>query len=234
MKARGLIMLTSWERSLELAYFNHRVITEINKKQQVNWLLLDLGLENISEKQINEVLDKMLIGFNRLFKYKSVQQVNLGYFRMLDILKKGSTYHPKIHILIPMIKSYFQGRYYIKHDNWISLWSRALGIERDLYVSVKVVNGKVDGCEIPYGELLNFREQRNELPFHENKIITPRRLIGYSKLLKNVMEQLATEKIDYLDVDKFCINDPIANQAFVNMLNWHPGLRTEKKNPFLE
>lgn len=41
------MMLKSWERTVELAYVNHHVITEVNKKQQVNWLLVDLGLENI-------------------------------------------------------------------------------------------------------------------------------------------------------------------------------------------
>ncbi|MCM3737300.1 protein rep [Bacillus cytotoxicus] len=227
-------MLTSWERALELAYFNHRVITEVNKEQQVNWLLVDLGLNNINEEQINGMLDKMLIGFNRLFKYKSVQQAHLGCFRMLDIFKKGDTYYPRIHILLPMIKSYFQGRYYIKYDNWVSLWSRALRIETDLYVNVKVVNGKEDGCEIFSEKLLKFREQRNEVPLRKSKMITSRRLIGYSKLLKNVTDRLIAGNKDYLAVDKFCINDPIASHAFVNMLDWHPGLREDEKNPFLK
>lgn len=227
-------MLTSWERTLELAYFNHHVITEVHKKQQVNWLSVDLGLENITEEQINQTLDKMLTGFNRLFKYKSVQQANLGYFRMLDILKKGDRYHPRIHILLPMIKSYFQGRYYIKYDNWISLWSRALGIENDLYVKVKVVNGKDDNREIFQEKLLTFREQRSEIPLRKSKIITSRRLIGYSKLLKDVMEQLESENNSHLSVDELCINDPIANHAFVHMLDWHPGLREDEKPPFLK
>jgi len=222
-------MLLSWERAVELAYFNHQVITEVNKKQQVNWLLVDLGLENITMEQINQILDKMLIGFNRLFKYKSIQQASLGYFRMLDIVKKGDRYHPRIHILLPMIKSYFQGRYYIKYDNWISLWSRAVGIENGLFVKVKVVNGRDAERENIQEKLLNFREQESEIPFRESQIITPRRLIGYSKLLKNVTRHLGNDNILHLDVDEFCINDPVANQAFFHMLDWHPGVREEEK-----
>jgi len=222
-------MLLSWERAVELAYFNHQVITEVNNKQQVNWLLVDLGLENITMEQINQILDKMLIGFNRLFKYKSIQQASLGYFRMLDIVKKGDRYHPRIHILLPMIKSYFQGRYYIKYDNWISLWSRAVGIENGLFVKVKVVNGRDAERENIQEKLLNFREQESEIPFRESQIITPRRLIGYSKLLKNVTEHLGNDNKLHLDVDEFCINDPVANQAFFHMLDWHPGVREEEK-----
>ena len=222
-------MLLSGERAVELAYFNHQVITEVNNKQQVNWLLVDLGLENITMEQINQILDKMLIGFNRLFKYKSIQQASLGYFRMLDIVKKGDRYHPRIHILLPMIKSYFQGRYYIKYDNWISLWSRAVGIENGLFVKVKVVNGRDAERENIQEKLLNFREQESEIPFRESQIITPRRLIGYSKLLKNVTEHLGNDNKLHLDVDEFCINDPVANQAFFHMLDWHPGVREEEK-----
>lgn len=227
-------MLSSWERSLELAYFNHRVITEINKTQQVNWLLIDLGLENVNEEEINEKLDQMLIAFNRLFKYKSVKQVHLGYFRMLDILKKGDRYHPRIHILVPMIKSYFQGRYYIKRDSWSSLWSRALGMEQGLYVKVKVMKAKEDRCEIPHEKLLNFREQESEASFQESKIMTSRRLIGYSKLLKNVTDQLMGGNNFHFDMDKFCIDDSVASHVFINMLQWYPGLREEEKNPFVK
>ncbi|EPC8412104.1 protein rep [Bacillus thuringiensis] len=227
-------MLSSWERSLELAYFNHRVITEINKTQQVNWLLIDLGLENVNGGDINETLDRMLIAFNRLFKYKSVKQIHLGYFRMLDILKKGERYHPRIHILVPMIKSYFQGRYYIKHDGWSSLWSRALGMEKGLYVKVKVMKAKEERCEIPHEKLLNFREQESEFSSQASKGITSRRLIGYSKLLKTATDQLTDGNLFYFDMDKFCIDDSVANQAFINMLQWHPGLREVEKSPFVK
>ncbi|QEL82803.1 replication protein (plasmid) [Bacillus sp. JAS24-2] len=204
-------MLSSWERTLELACFNHHVIAEINKKQQVNWLLLDLGLEDISE-----------------------EQVNLGYFRMLDIIKKGATYYLRIHILLPVIKSYFQGRYYIKHDSWISLWSRAVGLENGLYVSVKVMNGKEARHEVLQEKILKFREQNSELSLEKSNIITSRRLVGYSRLLKNIADQSINENEFHLEANKLCIGDPVANQAFVSMLKWHPGLREVSENDSLE
>ncbi|MHA4180797.1 protein rep, partial [Bacillus cereus] len=89
-------------------------------------------------------------------------------------------------------------------------------------------------CEIPHEKLLNFREQESEFSFQESKVITSRRLIGYSKLLKIVMDQLTNRNISHLDMDKFCIDDLVANQAFINMLQWHPGLREEEKSPFVK
>ena len=230
-------MLTSWKRSLELAYFNHYIITKINENKPVNWLLLDLGLENVVEDNINQVLDNMLIGFNRLFKYKSVKQATLGYFRMLDILKLDDRYHPRIHILLPTIKSYFQGRYYIKYDNWVALWSKALGVEDNLYVKVKVIHSKDDDHSIlmkmEQGLSAIFDVSERKRPAKDNTIIESRRLIGYSRLLKDEVDQLPSNTSSYLDMDNLRTDDSIANYAFESMLEWHPGVRLDESNPFL-
>lgn len=229
------MMLTSWKRSLELAYSNHYIITKINENKPVNWLLLDLGLENVVEDNINQVLDNMLIGFNRLFKYKSVKQATLGYFRMLDILKLDDRYHPRIHILLPTIKSYFQGRYYIKYDNWVALWSKALGIKDNLYIKVKVIHSKDDDhpilMKMEQGLSAFYDVSEKKKPTKNNTIIESRRLIGYSRLLKDEVDQLPSNTCFYLDMDKLRTDDSIANCAFESMLEWHPGLRLEENNP---
>jgi hypothetical protein len=33
-------------------------------------------------------------------------------------------------------------------------------------------------------------------------------------------------------MDELCINDSIVNHAFVNMLDWHPGLKEDEKTFF--
>ncbi|WP_394239095.1 protein rep [Niallia oryzisoli] len=220
------------ERSLELAYFNHQVISVVNKQHEVNWLLIDLGIENVPEGELNQILDRMLIGLNRLFKYKALQQVGLGYFRMLDIMKKGKLYHPIIRILLPTIKSYFQGKYYIKHEKWLLLWQRAVGIESGLIVKVKVLHGKEHKREDISEKLLNFREQEEAYVNQNNRIITPRRLIGYSKILKSISDQLINDNSYNQKLDKSCIKDPIANEAFFHMLDWHLGLREDESTHY--
>ncbi|GIP64747.1 hypothetical protein J32TS6_33020 [Virgibacillus pantothenticus] len=230
-------MPSSWKRSLELAYINHYIITKVNEKQPVNWLLLDLGLENVAEEYINQALDNLLIGFNRLFKYKSVKQATLGYFRMLDIFKQDERYHPNIHVLLPTMKSYFQGRYYIKHDKWLELWSKALGVNSNLYVKVKVVQSKDDNPLIlkrmEQGLSALFDASETKRPTEDKKIIETRRLIGYSRLLKSEVDRLLPDVSFYLDIDNLCTDDTIANAAFDRMLAWHPGLRSEETNPFI-
>ena len=81
-----------------------------------------------------------------------MKQASLGYFRMLDIIKEEEQLHPVIHILMPTIRSYFQGRYYIKLSEWSSYWRRALDMNPDynLSLNVNVLNNKSDQQSISY------------------------------------------------------------------------------------
>ncbi|MFU1797185.1 protein rep [Paenibacillus azoreducens] len=226
-------MLGSWRRSLQLAFFNHRLISEVNRVKQVNWLTVDLGLREVADAHINEELDRMLIGFNRLFKYKRVKQATLGYFRMLDIQKDEDVYHPTIHILLPTIKSYFQGRYYIKYDEWLALWHKALDMdpENRLSVKVNVLNGRCDqqeaACKMEQF-LIKLHDEPDRIPNHDTKLAS-RRLVGYSRLLKEETDRLLPE-IEY-NINQYDIHDDIANCAFKSMLHWYPGVRKQGNDP---
>ncbi|MGZ9583792.1 protein rep [Paenibacillus marinisediminis] len=228
-------MLGSWRRSLQLAYFNHRLISRVNQTKQVNWLLIDLGLRHVALEKINEELDRMLIGFNRMFKYKSVKQATLGYFRMLDIEKESDVYHPTIHILLPTIKSYYQGRYYIKQDEWLSLWHRALDLNPDynhLSVSVNGLNGKcsqqdmISKMEQGLDRLLN---EPDRIVTGSDGQLAARRLVGYSRLLKEEMDNLYPG-IEF-NLNKYDTDDAVANCAFDVMAQWRPGVRVQEIHP---
>lgn len=220
-------MLGSWKKSLQYAYYNHGVISRVNAERQVSWIIVDLSLTHIQEKQVNHKLDQMLNGLNRLFKYKRIKQVTLGYFRMLEVVKVRDWYQPTIHLLLPMIKSYFQGRYYIKKDEWVSLWARSMDQEpiEHLNVSITSLNEKEctpDMMRSMEDGLAMLADMPEEASFKGTNPFSTRRLVGYSRLLK---EHLVKEESDIsYDVAQYLINDSIANQAFHIMKDWHLGL----------
>ncbi|KKO54580.1 protein rep [Paenibacillus sp. DMB20] len=219
-------MSEPWRRALQYAFANHRIISVINRAQQVNWLRLDLVLERIPNVQINAELDKMLAAFNRLLKYKSVKQVTLGYFRMLEVRQHGDLSEARIHVLLPTLKSYFQGRYYLKHDTWLSLWRKAMNREFDNRVLVEVggISDKSDRDLIinKMKRCLQQLQQDRE-PVKAGGSPAGRRWIGYGKLLKqymNLPKSTAAGDLSFYDTD-----DAIANSAFEIMLEWYPGIR---------
>lgn len=228
-------MPESWKKSLQSAYVNHRIISAINRDKQVNWLVIELGLADVAIERINEELNRMLIGFNRLCKYKNVKQASLGYFRMLDIVSEENTCHPTIHILMPMIKSYFQGRYYIKAESWLDLWCKAMDMDcaNNLFVNVKVVSPKGDQQEIIHKfqqGLSRLIEDTSRWKWIRNEAsirLASRRLIGYSRMLKEYIEKL--DPINVVDMNLYDTEDAIANAVFEIMLDWYPGVRHESE-----
>jgi len=224
-------MPESWKKSLQSALLNHRIISAINQDMQVNWLMLDLGITEVALNQLNEELDRMLIAFNRLCKYKQVKQISLGYFRMLDIIRNEESCQPKLHILLPTIKSYFQGRYYIKAESWLSLWCRALDKESvdRVTVNVKVVNPKgdqqatVQKMDEGLDKLVVNRGQRRLESSEPSTLLPSRRLIGYSRVMKEYMEKLKPDPV--YDLSEYRTEDVVANAAFEIMLDWYPGIR---------
>jgi len=224
-------MPESWKKSLQSALLNHRIISAINQDMQVNWLMLDLGIAEVALDQLNEELDRMLIAFNRLCKYKQVKQISLGCFRMLDIIRNEESCQPKLHILLPTIKSYFQGRYYIKAESWLSLWFRALDKESvdHVTVNVKVVNPKgdqqatVQKMDEGLDKLVVNRGQRRLESSEPSTLLPSRRLIGYSRVMKDYMEKLKPDPV--YDLSEYRTEDVVANAAFEIMLDWCPGIR---------
>lgn len=234
-------MPQSWKKSLQSAYINHRIMTAINRDKQVNWLIVELGLADVARERINEELDRMLIGYNRLCKYKSVKQASLGYFRMLDIISEEAVCHPTIHILLPMIKSYFQGRYYIKAESWLDLWCKAMDMDSadNVTVNVKVVSAKSEQQAIirkmdqGLSRLAEDTGRRRPIRNESSIQLASRRLIGYSRMMKEYMEKLNPAVV--VDMNQFDTEDTIANAAFEMMLDWYPGIRHENEriHPFM-
>jgi len=59
------------------------------------------------------------------------------------------TYHPHFHIILAVKKSYFNGKNYIKHDEWLEMWRTATKNPNITQVDVRKVKAK---SEIAEGE----------------------------------------------------------------------------------
>jgi plasmid rolling circle replication initiator protein Rep len=90
------------------------------------------------------MISDMMKGWNRLFGYKRIKTATLGYFRALEITKnhEEDTYHPHFHVLLPVKKSYFTCKNYIKQADWTSFWKRAMKLDYTPIVDIRRVKGK--------------------------------------------------------------------------------------------
>lgn len=93
-----------------------------------SYIFLTLTVPNCDGQKLSETLDEMQKGFRKFVKYKRVSNAVCGVLKSLEITrnKKNGTYHPHYHCILAVKESYFTGKDYIKHDDWLSMWQKAM------------------------------------------------------------------------------------------------------------
>ncbi len=250
-----LCPMCAWRRSLKIAYHNKLIVEEANRQYGCGWIFLTLTVRNVAGEELKPKISDMMKGFNRLMKYKRVDTAVLGYFRALEITKnhEEDTYHPHFHVLLPVKKSYFTGKNYIKQADWTSFWKKAMKLDYTPIVDIRRVKGKakVDAEQIESDVREAMMEQKAVLEiskypvkdtdvvrggkvtednlntvFYLDDALSARRLIGYGGILKEIHKELNlgdAEDGDLVKIEEE--DDEVANEAFEVMAYWHPGIK---------
>ncbi|WP_428828993.1 MULTISPECIES: protein rep [Bacillus] len=250
-----LCPMCAWRRSLKIAYHNKLIVEEANRQYKPAWIFLTLTVRNVDGVHLKQTISDMMKGFNRLMKYKKVNSSAFGYFRALEITKnhEENTYHPHFHVLIPVKKSYFTGKSYIKQAEWTSFWKRAMKLDYTPIVHVQRVKGKkgIDAEAIEKEVRKEMEEQKaileiSKYPVKDTDVIrgdevteenldtvyylddalNARRLIGYGGILKEIHKELNltdAEDGDLIRIEED--DDEVANETFEVMARWHVGIK---------
>lgn len=249
-----LCPMCAWRRSLKIAYHNKLIVEEANRQYKPAWIFLTLTVKNVEGDDLKQTITDMMQGFRKLFQYKKVKTGTLGFFRALEITKnhEENTYHPHFHVLIPVKRSYFTGKSYIKQAEWTSLWKRAMKLDYTPIVHVQRVKGKkgIDAEAIEKEVREAMEEQKaileiSKYPVKDTDVIrgnevteenldtvyylddalNARRLIGYGGILKDIHKELNltdAEDGDLVRIEEE--DDDVANETFEVMAHWHIGI----------
>lgn len=250
-----LCSMCAWRRSLKIASHNKLIVEEANRQYKPSWIFLTLTVKNVDGDDLKQTITDMMQGFRKLFQYKKVKTGVLGFFRALEITKnhEENTYHPHFHVLIPVKRSYFTGKGYIKQAEWTSLWKRAMKLDYTPIVHVQRVKGKkgIDAEAIEQEVRKEMEEQKaileiSKYPVKDTDIIrgnevteenldtvyyldgalSARRLIGYGGILKEIHKELNltdAEDGDLIRIEED--DDEVANETFEVMAHWHVGIK---------
>jgi hypothetical protein len=113
-------------------------------------LFLTLTCKNVEGYELPDALDMISSSWQRMLKTKTFMDNVLGFFRAtevtrnIDLLSKDfNTYHPHFHVILAVQPSYF-GKKYIKIDEWIQMWRKAMKADYDPIVDIRVVKASRD------------------------------------------------------------------------------------------
>lgn len=192
-----LCPMCNWRRSIKIATQNKRIVERVNQQEKVKWLFLTLTVKNCSSEELQETVDGLFKGFNRLTKYKAVKTAVRGFFRALEVTRDRDvhitekryknnpgyykrqglgigdenpnygTYHPHIHVLLCVKPSYFT-RDYIKQDEWSEMWQKAMKLDYKPIVDVRKVKPK---DEINSEELEKYEREVKKAIKEQNAIL---------------------------------------------------------------
>lgn len=256
-----LCPMCNWRRSLKIAYHNKRIVETINSRHNVQWLFLTLTVKNTDTARLAVMISDMFKGFNRLTKYKAFKTSVKGYFRALEVTKNRNiesesfgTYHPHFHVLLCVPSYYFKKKeYYIKQDEWTSLWQRAMNLDYKPIVHVQRVKPKKDlkSLEGYENDVKNAMAEMKAIlevskyPVKDSDVIQGnkvtadnvdtvktldsslayKRLIGYGGLLRDIHKELNLDDAEDGDLINISEDDEVANGTFDVMARWHIGLK---------
>lgn len=144
-----LCPICMWRRSVKIGAQVSKIVDAIHEDRgkPYRYIFLTLTMRNCTGDELSDQITHMLGAFNRLSKYDKFQKAIKGYVRSMEITynEKEDTYHPHVHVLLAVNPSYFTGKTYINHNQWMQLWRKSLKINYDPVVNIKPVKGNTAG-----------------------------------------------------------------------------------------
>jgi hypothetical protein len=107
-------------------------------------LFLTLTIKNCADDDLAGTLDKIFQGWHNFLKHRKVKGLILGWFRALELTYKKETdeFHPHVHALIFVDKSYFENGSYLETVEWVRLWRVSLGLDYDPICDIRRIRNR--------------------------------------------------------------------------------------------
>lgn len=204
-------------------------------KRPPAYAFLTLTMRNVTGDRLKEALDNLMEGLNRLNTYSAVRKAVRGAYRGVEIthdvdrkitrsryraakayydglgLKVGDcnpgfdTYHPHVHYLLAVNKSYFTSRDYIPQEKWVEYWRRAMRLDYDPVVDIRRAWGTSAeqiaeiskyACKDSEYVIPTDYELSQETVAILDRALANRRLVAYTGELREAHRDLKMDDVD--------------------------------------
>ena len=241
-----LCPMCTWRKSKKIFAQVSKIIQEINKDKEREYIFLTLTCKNVEGTELKQQIKDLLHAFKRMFDgNKKVKKICLGYFRGLEVTRnnKNGTYHPHIHCIICVNKSYFKTKDYIKQKEWVEIWKHYLNVDYQPKVYIeKATNNYKSIAELSKYTvkskdiLLDTEEKTDQNVMTIHNALHRVRLVGMGGIFKEWhkklnLEDTNKEDIDLINTDTEKEDDSILTNI-ITKFNWNVGYKNyilEKK-----
>lgn len=137
----------NWRRAINLSNELKKALERLKSERGVEVLFLTLTSKNEAIERLRATIKHMNEAFHRMQRTKRFKSSILGYIKAIEILgnkTKNGESHVHFHCLLVVPRSYFSGKYYIKQEEWVEMWKKALRVDYEPIVDVRRVRAKKD------------------------------------------------------------------------------------------
>jgi plasmid rolling circle replication initiator protein Rep len=129
-----LCPMCQWRKSLKVFCNVSKIMDKVEELQpDYVPLFLTLTVQNCGSDELSGVLDNLLPAWNDFLKQRQISPIIKGWFRALEVTynEKDKTFHPHIHAILLVDKSYFKSEKYLQTSDFVKIWRRSARLDYD-------------------------------------------------------------------------------------------------------
>lgn len=234
-----LCPVCTWRRSLKI-FSQVNKIMEYLKKDEYQYILLTLTQKNCAAAELQNTIDSMMRAWNNFLKLDVITKMNKGFYRAFEITHNVDyqseyydTFHPHIHVIFAVKKSYFKSRYYIKNDNFRTLWQGVLKCDYLPLCNVQKVKGNTAKA---VAEVAKYAVKPSDYIIPNDwdltidtvrlldQVLANRRFVSFGGIFKDVHKLLNLDDVDEGDLlDNDIVDEVIEKTDITQTYVWNSG-----------
>lgn len=137
-----LCPMCSWRRSYKIFGQVSQIMNVIGNRYA--YLFLTLTVPNCAPEKLSQAITDVQKAWRVLIRNKRFKGAVRGFFKALEVTRnaKTNTYHPHLHVVLAVNKSYFTDSSYISRDEWLSMWQKATKDDSITQVDIRRAKSK--------------------------------------------------------------------------------------------
>jgi plasmid rolling circle replication initiator protein Rep len=234
-----LCPMCQWRKSLKIFHNVSKIMDKIEERHK-NYvpLFLTLTIKNCKMSELSKTLDKIFKGWHIFLNHSQVERITKGWFRALEVTynEKSKEFHPHIHAIILVEKSYFKGNDYMKTEEWVRIWRLSAKLDYDPVCDIrrtKTQKGKrkevaeVAKYTLKDSDILKKgrkKELTDEIIENLAESFKGRRIYAFGGEMKEISKEIGIKKADggdLVNIDGETYRGDIA--VILERYQWHYG-----------
>lgn len=139
-----LCWMCSWRRTLKIFGQVSKVMDKLQADYNYRYVFVTLTIRNCSGERLSSELTTLSKAFNLFNKRSRIKRAFKGAFRTYEITyhpehSSSLQFHPHIHIIYAVNKTYFRSSSYIDHDELQEIWRECAGLDYEPLVDIRIV-----------------------------------------------------------------------------------------------